>query len=158
MIGIYGWPHRSPTSEFMIATGSVDQTIRFWDIRRGAGPLLILDQHNNDTSSLLSIPPSSSSSSSPMGSVVRDGHRSTGLVSSHNGAITHMAFTPDGRTLLSSGTDRRLRSWDTLSGRNTLVNFPDTKNAARFNRFTISPDAQFVFYPNGIDVCRHTQY
>jgi DNA excision repair protein ERCC-8 len=36
----------SPRSEYMLASGSVDQTIRVWDIRR-AGCLMVLDQHND---------------------------------------------------------------------------------------------------------------
>ena len=36
----------SPASEFALASGSVDGTVRVWDVRR-AGHLAVLDQHND---------------------------------------------------------------------------------------------------------------
>jgi WD40 repeat protein len=38
----------SPTNEYLLASASVDKTIRLWDIRR-SGCLLSLDQHNSQT-------------------------------------------------------------------------------------------------------------
>ena len=39
----------------------------------------------------------------------------------HNGHVNALCFTEDGLHLVSFGTDDRLRLWDTMSGRNTLV-------------------------------------
>ena len=41
----------------------------------------------------------------------------------HNGHVNALSFTEDGLHLVSFGTDDRLRLWDTMSGRNTLVRY-----------------------------------
>src|SRR5687768_1408961 len=35
----------------------------------------------------------------------------------HGGAIQHLALTPDGKTLATSGVDRIIRLWDSATGR-----------------------------------------
>ena len=42
-------------------------------------------------------------------------------VSAHNGTVTGLSFLVDGLHLLSFGMDNRLRLWDVLTSRNTLV-------------------------------------
>src|SRR5262249_25450392 len=46
--------------------------------------------------------------------------RETGVerhtLTGHEGPVTALAFTPDGKTLVSASTDRSLRLWDTAAG------------------------------------------
>ena len=88
----------SPHDEYLLASGSQDNRVVFWDIRKATGPLLDLDQHNG----------------SGKGNVASS-------VTAHNGHVNGLCFSSDGLHLLSFGTDNRLRLWDTCTGRNTLV-------------------------------------
>jgi len=39
----------------------------------------------------------------------------------HNGRVNGLCFTADGLHLLTTGTDDRMRLWDSATGENTLV-------------------------------------
>ncbi|OLL25250.1 DNA excision repair protein ERCC-8 [Neolecta irregularis DAH-3] len=89
----------SPRNEYILSSGGMDGTIRLWDIRRAAGCLASLDQHNS-------------------GELL--GAMNTG----HTGACNGLQFTSDGIHLISLGHDERIRVWDLVNGRNTLVGYP----------------------------------
>ncbi|XP_019863463.1 PREDICTED: DNA excision repair protein ERCC-8-like isoform X1 [Amphimedon queenslandica] len=86
----------SPSDEYTLATGSQDNQILFWDIRKARCPLVSLDQHNGS-----------------------QGKNST----AHNGYVLGLQFTTDGLFLISSGSDQRLRLWDVSSTSNMLINY-----------------------------------
>eukprot|EP00051_Salpingoeca_urceolata_P030152 m.492215 g.492215 ORF g.492215 m.492215 type:complete len:405 (+) comp31818_c0_seq1:221-1435(+) len=98
----------SPSNAELLATGSLDNRCLVWDVRSAAGPLLTLDQHNG----------------------ARD-PRLEGVVTAHDGAVNGLAYTPDGRYLLSTGTDRRARLWNAKTGQNLMVHYPGIQNGAR---------------------------
>jgi DNA excision repair protein ERCC-8 len=126
----------SPKNEFVLATGSKDQTIRFWDIRR-AGSLLVLDQHNI-------VDPFINSKYLSVKDSIR-----TQALTSHIGVVTHLEFTSSGDQLVSSGTDKSLRLWEVETGKNSLVHFPDTKNGSTMCKFAVTRGDAYVVYPNG---------
>lgn len=120
-----------PFNEYLIASGSTDMAIRFWDIRR-PGSLKVLDQHNK------SRPDQRYFSAA-------DGLRAA-RTESHGGAITQLQFTDTGRWLLSSGTDRRLRLWSSDTGKNTLVHYAGATNGAKHCDFAQPKGSGLVFY------------
>jgi DNA excision repair protein ERCC-8 len=73
----------SPTDEYTLATASRDNTVMLWDVR-AAGPIQVLDQHNGE----------------------RHGFSST-VVTTHTGECNGVSFTPDGRHIVTTGTDSR---------------------------------------------------
>jgi len=121
----------SSIDQYQLASASLDKTIRLWDVRR-SNCLRVFDLYNSSTSL--------SSKNSKIDAFV-----------SHDGIVNGIHFTPDGNFLLSSGSDNRLKLWDILSGKNTLVNFSEIKNTAkkRALQFAVSKDGNFVYHPNG---------
>ncbi|KAL5487287.1 hypothetical protein EMCRGX_G019870 [Ephydatia muelleri] len=89
-----------PSRDHILTSGSQDNKILFWDIRKGSGPLFDLDQHNGGGMA-----------------------QSTSALSAHNGHVVGLCFTSDGLFLLSVATDNHLRLWDTCTLKNSLINY-----------------------------------
>ncbi|OCK82455.1 WD40 repeat-like protein [Lepidopterella palustris CBS 459.81] len=132
----------SPTLEHILASGSTDGTVRFWDIRRGSGDIGGLDMEDS------------------LGIIGRDGfgaeapRRCNGKA--HAGAVNGLVWTEDGRHLVSAGHDERVRVWDTTTGANTLASFgPLVRNSHLSSLIPLlAPSAlvpaekDVMFYPN----------
>ena len=65
----------------------------------------------------------------------------------HQGAVLHLAFTPDGRTAASAGRDNRILLWDVerRTVRETLVG-----HSQRITGLALSPDGR-TLYSSGLD-------
>jgi DNA excision repair protein ERCC-8 len=105
----------SPVDEHILASGGTDGTIRFWDVRRSASMLGVLDLEDS------------------IGIVGYDGRglgaRGRGRGRAHVGPVNGVVWTEDGRHLVSTGHDEQIRVWNTITGANTLANFgPLVKN------------------------------
>ncbi|KAM8866741.1 DNA excision repair protein ERCC-8 [Synchiropus picturatus] len=123
----------SPRYEYILASASADSKVKVWDVRRASGSLLTLDQHNGEKSK---------ASSEAVGTA-------------HNGRANGLCFTEDGLFLLTTGTDDRMRLWNSATGENTLVNYGKVSNESR-KKLQISVSRgcspEFVFVPCGSSV------
>lgn len=123
----------SPRYEHILATASADSRVRVWDVRRASGSLFTLDQQNGDKSKT-----------------------STETVNTaHDGRVNGLCFSHDGLYLLTTGTDDRMRLWNSATGENTLVNYGKVVNESRKGvKFTVSRGCspEFVFVPCGSSV------
>ncbi|XP_070760967.1 DNA excision repair protein ERCC-8 isoform X2 [Enoplosus armatus] len=127
----------SPRYEHILATASADSKVKVWDVRRASGCLFALDQHNGDKSKA----------------------SSEAVNTAHNGRVNGLCFTGDGLYLLTTGTDDRMRLWNSASGENTLVNYGKVCNESRKRlQFTVSRGCspEFVFVPCGSSVAVYT--
>ncbi|XP_062509442.1 DNA excision repair protein ERCC-8-like [Corticium candelabrum] len=123
----------SPRSDYLLASGSLDQCILLWDVRKVRSCVASLDQHNGKQAS----------DTPHLG------------VSAHNGSVTALSFLPDGLHLLSFGRDNRLRLWDVLTSRNTLVNYGRVVNQCRVGcqfALTRCQNPGFAFVPSANNI------
>ena len=131
-----------PMNENVLVSGGTDGTIRVWDVRRSVSNVAVLDMDDN------------------IGIVGYDG-RGTGARrrergKAHTGSVNGLVWTDDGRHLVSTGHDERMRVWDMNSGANTLANFgPALKNAKDTAMYPLlapsrlsPPGKEVVYFPN----------
>ncbi|KAM0701231.1 hypothetical protein Q7P35_011592 [Cladosporium inversicolor] len=105
-----------PKNDNILASGATDGSVRLWDIRRSASSLGVLDMDDS-----IGI-----SGYDGKGTGARRRERGR----AHVGAVNGITWTDDGKYLVSSGTDERMRVWDMATGANTLANFgPTIRNA-----------------------------
>lgn len=129
----------SPVREHILASGSTDGSVRFWDIRRSVGELGLLDYE--DTVGVLGKSASS-----------RNGAQGK----AHRGSVNGIVWTEDGGHLVTCGHDERIRVWSTETGANTLANFgPMVRNSGLAPCIPLlapvqylQPEKDLLFYPN----------
>lgn len=132
----------SPEHDHILASGGSDGTVRLWDIRRSAGCLGVLDMEDS------------------VGVLGEDGlgtkARPLGQGKAHVGTCNGVVWTEDGKHLVTTGHDERVRVWHTDSGANALSHFgPIIKNTNSSTLLPLiapgyasSPGAHIMFYPN----------
>ncbi|KAF1929590.1 WD40 repeat-like protein [Didymella exigua CBS 183.55] len=131
----------SPVTDHLLASGATDGTVRFWDIRRSVGSLGSLDLED---------------SVGRAGAHTHSYLHASGQGQAHRGAVNGLVWTEDGKHLVSTGHDQRIRVWDTLSYANTLANFgPVVKNSGLAPVMPVLPPrhhfaahAETMFYPS----------
>jgi DNA excision repair protein ERCC-8 len=147
----------SPSNQYILATGSKDQCIKLWDIRK-AGWLHSYDMFHTKRSTTATTS-MQQQQQQPIHVFNRkfttDKLRSdTRTAPSHNGSITDLEFTPDGIYLLSSGTDNQVRKWHVQSGENTLVTYPNISNTAdtMHHNFVLDQTGTIMYHANGSQI------
>jgi DNA excision repair protein ERCC-8 len=132
----------SPQDDHILASGGTDGTIRFWDIRMSAGMLGVLDMEDS------------------VGVVGYNklglGARSRTRGKAHAAAVNGIVWTDDGRYVVSTGHDEKIRVWDIHAGANTLASFgPVVRNRilstvlpAVTPKGLVPTGQELLFFPN----------
>ncbi|KAJ9605201.1 hypothetical protein H2200_010591 [Cladophialophora chaetospira] len=136
----------SPKQSHILASGSADGKVLFFDIRRANAAFASLDADD-------AIGVIGTSVSTGLG-------RRHDLLDfnavAHNGPVTSIQWTPHGDKLITSGHDQRIRVWDAASGRNDLVHFgPRVRNERQGSLTPLlsplgfhRPGQESLFWPN----------
>jgi len=135
-----------------VASGGTDGTIRFWDVRRSAGFLGGLDMEDS------------------VGIVGYDG-KGTGARRrergrAHVGPVNGIVWAEDGRHLVSTGHDERIRVWNTIIGANTLANFGPLIKNKHFSQLLpclappnlVATGKDVLFFPSEREILMYEMY
>lgn len=141
-----------PKNENILASGAADGCCRLWDVRRSASSLGVLDMED---------------------SVGVGGYDGNGTGSrrrergqAHNGTVNGVVWTDDGRYIVSTGHDERMRVWEMTTGANTLANFgPMLKNRhAALLQPLVAPshlslsNTEVIYFPNPGEILSFDMY
>ena len=102
----------SPKRSHILASGSADGRVLFFDTRRANAAFASLDL--DDAIGVLGT------NSAGLGARP---HLLDFNAVAHNGPVTSVQWTPQGDKIVTSGHDQRIRVWDATTGRNDLVHF-----------------------------------
>lgn len=122
----------SPLDEHILCTGGADNKVLLWDTRSAKNCLMSLNRSNSIQITI----------SNPC----------VNNFTAHSGSVNSVKFVKNGLKLISCGTDNVIRLWDTLSGKNELVDYDDFVNhTKRSVHMDISRETtpEFIYVPSG---------
>lgn len=143
----------SPRHEHVLVSGHADGKVRVWDIRRAGGVIAQLDQED----SLGIIHRKDHATAAGMDESQIPRFRAT--AQAHDDAVNGLQWTDDGKYIISSGLDRRIRVWDAATGANTLASFGSLiqNQHAKTASIVVSPSSlytghEYLFWPNDQEI------
>ncbi|OQS05071.1 DNA excision repair ERCC-8 [Thraustotheca clavata] len=118
----------SKTNEYQLVSGATDGSIRVWDIRRSGATACLMCLNIDGPAEL----PRRDTQGVSMLKKRKTGHdphvaASTSSVIAHTKEVQSLAYTPDGRYIVSSGADHAVRVWNSKSGHNMFHHYEDIK-------------------------------
>ncbi|KIO03231.1 hypothetical protein M404DRAFT_87139, partial [Pisolithus tinctorius Marx 270] len=160
--GLKGWPveqlslhgHRSAVSSVAISpdgkrivSGSLDKTVRVWDVERGVQIGSTLEGHTNAVNSVTFSPDGKMIVSGSWDSTVRVWDAEGGVqigspLEGHTFGVNSVAFSPDGKMIVSGSLDKTVRVWDVEGG--VQIGSPLEGHTSGVNSVAFSPDGKRI--------------
>jgi len=142
----------SPVDEHVLASAGTDGTVKFWDIRRSAALLAALDME--DSVGVLGY--------NGRGSGARPRTRGK----AHAGPVNGIVWTQDGRHMVTTGHDEKIRVWNTITGANTLANFGPLVKNKNFSQLMpclmtpqiVATGKEIMFFPSEREILMYELY
>lgn len=127
-----------------LATGSMDKTIKLWDVQTGALKQTITG-HSNGVHALAFSPDGKTLASGSDDKTIKLWDAQTGALrqtlTENSSAVHTIGFSPDGATLASGSSDKTIKLWDAQTGelKQTLTGHDDVVKTVAF-----SPDGTIL--------------
>ncbi len=103
----------------LLASGSLDNTIKLWDIASGVC-LKTLEGHTGDVTSVSFSPDGKLLASGSLDNTIKLWNAASGVClrtfAEHMATVTSVSFSPDGKLLASGSLDKTIKLWDAVSG------------------------------------------
>lgn len=119
----------APHKPYLLASGSVDNRVIIFDVRKGGHNSAIATLDMDDPVGL--VTPGSGPGSGSASANYRARSAFSPTARAHNGPVTGVRWTSNGSHIVTTGQDSRIRVWDAATGANTLVHFgPRVRNSS----------------------------
>ncbi|EQC29917.1 hypothetical protein SDRG_12461 [Saprolegnia diclina VS20] len=142
----------STTNAFHLATGATDGSVRIWDIRRSGATACLFCLNQDGAADV----PRRIEMASTKRKMSHDPHIAAAASSAlaHTSEVQSLAYTPDGRFLVSSGADRAMRLWHAASGAHMFHHYTGIKcSGARHVTVAMAQEAKsdstMLYHPVG---------
>lgn len=122
----------SPLEEHILCTGGADNRVLLWDIRSSKSFLMSLNRCNTIQTTIE--------------------NQMVNHFTAHTGSVNSVKFVKNGLKILSCGTDNIIRLWNSMTGKNELVDYDEfTNNSKRSLHVDVTRNItpEFVFVPSG---------
>jgi WD40 repeat protein len=122
----------------IIASGSLDKSVRIWQVSGSGSEGRYLDGHSGSVFSVAYSPNGNLIASGSHDKTVRlwntDGSTAQ-ILEGHQGSVFGIAFSPDGRWVVSGSADKTVKIWDVKSGKllATLSGHKDSVTSLSFS-------------------------
>jgi WD40 repeat protein len=128
----------------LVATGSLDKTIKIWDVATGF-QIRTLSGHTKEVTSVAFSPDGHLLASGSFDYTARVWDVSTGelrFMVTHSLAVQSVAISPDGRILATAGLDRLIMLWDLATGQQ--IRKPLSGHGGNVSSIAFSPNGKIL--------------